>query len=91
MANGRKTGGRTAGTSNKATAEVKAVAEKYTEEAVGILAKIMRASESDAARVSAVKEILDRGHGKSRQPIDANVNGNLTIQIVKFADTPPSQ
>jgi len=69
MAKGRKTGGRQAGTPNKATADVKAVAGQYSTEAVEILIGIARASESDAARVSAVREILDRAHGKAPQAI----------------------
>ena len=69
MAKGKKTGGRAAGTPNKATADVKAIAGQYSTEAVEILISIARASESDAAKVSAVKEILDRAHGKAAQAI----------------------
>lgn len=69
MAKGKKTGGRVAGTPNKVTADVKAVAGQYSTEALEILIGIARASESDAARVSAIKEILDRAHGKAPQAI----------------------
>ena len=55
-------------TPNRATADVKAAAQKYTPAALFTLAQIMKASESDAARVSAAKELLDRAHGKSPQP-----------------------
>jgi hypothetical protein len=87
MAQGRKTGGRVKGTLNKATADVKEAAQKYTGEAVDALATIMRTSESDAARVAAIKEILDRGHGKARQPLDVEGNLGVTVEIVRFADT----
>lgn len=50
---------------NKATADVKAAAQKYTIPALQTLAAIMQLSETDAARVAAAKELLDRGHGKS--------------------------
>ncbi len=63
-----KSGGRKKGSRNKATADVKAAAQKYTQDAIDTLAGIMRAGETDAARVAAAKELLDRGHGKSAQP-----------------------
>lgn len=74
MAVGKKTGGRQKGTPNKATADVKAAAQQYTEEAVRALVEIMRMSESDAAKVAAIKELLDRGHGKSKQTVEADVS-----------------
>lgn len=77
MAKGRKTGGRQAGVPNRATAELKAVAGEYTAEAIEILIGIARASESDAAKVSACRELLDRGHGKSTQAITADQNVTL--------------
>ena len=72
-----KTGGRSAGTPNKATASVKQIASEYTESAVSTLASIMTDSEQPAAaRISAARELLDRAHGKPAQfvEIDANVN-----------------
>jgi hypothetical protein len=60
--------GRPKGAVSKATADIKAQAGKYTPEALMTLASIMKASDSDAARVSAAKELLDRAHGKSPQP-----------------------
>jgi hypothetical protein len=86
MAAGRKTGGRVAGTPNKATADVKIAAQQYTAEAVEALALIMRTSESDAARVSAIKEILDRGHGKATQTVDANVKATFTKIASEIVD-----
>jgi hypothetical protein len=65
---GERRGGRKKGSLNKATADVKAAAQQYTAPALKTLAGIMRKSESDAARVAAAKELLDRGHGKSPQP-----------------------
>jgi len=65
---GEYRGGRKKGTLNKVTRDVKALAQKHTPEALKTLAKIMASSESDAARVSAAKELLDRAHGKAPQP-----------------------
>lgn len=64
---GRKTGGRVKGVPNKATQEIKALAQKYTSEALAALVQVMQTSESDQARVAAARELLDRGHGKSPQ------------------------
>ena len=52
MATGRKTGGRRAGTPNKATAEIRAAAQQYTTEALEGLAQIARTSENDSAKVA---------------------------------------
>jgi hypothetical protein len=94
MAAGRKTGGRAKGVPNKTTADVKVAAQAYTEEAVTALANIMRMSESDAAKVAAIKELLDRGHGKAKQAIDvdASVRAAVTTierQIVRPRDNAP--
>lgn len=69
---------RTKGAKDKQTLDVKELAKDYTAEAVEALASIMRASESDAARVTAIKELLDRGHGKPKQSIDAEVSATVT-------------
>lgn len=83
MAAGIKTGGRTKGTPNKATADIKAVAQVYTEEAVNALAVIMRTSESDAAKVAAIKELLDRGHGKPTQSVDLDANVKAAVTKIE--------
>lgn len=50
----------------KKTPELKDEAGKYVQEAVLALADLMRNSGSDAVRVAAAKELLDRAHGKSK-------------------------
>ncbi len=71
-----KTGGRKKGTPNKSTADVKALAQNYTGQAIETLASIMGdESMPAAARVAAVKEILDRGHGKSSQALEVSGAG----------------
>lgn len=88
MAAGRKTGGRKKGTPNKATADIKALAQVYTTEAVEELAVIMRGSDSDAARVAAIKELLDRGHGKVPQALTGEGGGPVALAITWL---PPSE
>lgn len=75
---GERRGGRKKGTLNKSTADLKAIAGQYTEEAVEALVKVIRGTESDAARVSAVKELLDRAHGRATQSVD--VSGDMTFK-----------
>jgi hypothetical protein len=51
----------------------------YTTEAVQELAKLAglvkgtKGAESEQARIAALKEVLDRGHGKATQAVDLNV------------------
>lgn len=61
--------GRPKGALNKATADVKALAGKYTPAAIKELARLATGAESEAARVAAIKELLDRAHGKSMQQL----------------------
>jgi hypothetical protein len=69
MAKGRKTGGRVAGTPNKVTVELREAARAYTEAALEELARLATHAKSEAARVAACRELLDRGHGKAPQGI----------------------
>lgn len=66
-----KTGGRQKGSPNKATADIKALAQEYGQAAVHTLAEIMQdVAQPSAARVSAAKELMDRGYGKAMQPTE---------------------
>ncbi len=82
MATGRKTGGRRKGTVNKVTAEIRGHAQQYTVEALEGLAQIARNSESDAARVSAWKAILDRGHGRPAQSHEVSGQGGGPLYVI---------
>lgn len=65
-----KIGGRQKGTPNKATADIRALAQRYGQDALDVLHDIMTDKQRPAAaRVAAAKEMLDRGYGKSPQPI----------------------
>lgn len=76
MAKGHKTGGRQAGTPNKATAELKEIARQYGSKAIEELANLAglteggaKKAESEQARIAALNIILDRGYGKAAQAI----------------------
>ncbi len=75
MAHGgkREGAGRKPGSRNKITADIKLVAQSFGEEAIKHLVEIARDGEAaPAARVAAVKEILDRGFGKSKQEMEVS-------------------
>lgn len=88
MAFGQKTGGRQKGVPNKATRDIKALAQKYTPKALSTLNGIMLASDSDAARVAAAKELLDRGYGRPAQAITGEGGGPVSLGISWL---PPSE
>lgn len=68
-----KTGGRSKGTPNRATADIKALAQTYGPDAIDTLADIMKSeSAPEAARIAAAKELIDRGFGKATQPISGD-------------------
>jgi len=75
-----KTGGRQAGTPNKATAEVRSLAQLYGPDAIRKAAELaglvkdeqghaIGQAESEQARLAAISIILDRAYGKAPQPI----------------------
>ena len=86
-----KTGGRQAGTPNKATADVKALAGSYTTAALETLAEIMQdGTAPHSARVSAANALLDRAHGKPRQELEhaGSEPEPLTVIIREFVKPP---
>lgn len=86
MAKGVKTGGRTKGTPNKATADIKALAMKHAPAAMAELARLAVNAESEAARVAAIKELLDRGFGKAKQSMD--IEADITERITRIELVP---
>ena len=76
---GEHRGGRKPGTPNKATRDIRELAQVHSTEAVQELAKLAglvkgtKGAESEQARIAALKEVLDRGHGKATQAVDLNV------------------
>ena len=53
---------------------------------IAALVQIAKESESDAARVSAIKEVLDRAYGKSKEHATVDVNVTLSGLIAKSFD-----
>lgn len=91
MAQGRKTGGRVAGTPNKATASVKALAGEYGPAAIKRLATLMDEAESEAAQVAACKELLDRAYGKAATTIAGDQDNPLhVLQQIRLIGVEPN-
>lgn len=62
----REGSGRKAGIPNKATAFIRSLAGEHAEKAIQILVELMEATDTPAAaRVSAAKELIERGFGRS--------------------------
>lgn len=84
---GTRIGGRQKGTPNKSTADIKALAQTYTSEAIDTLVALMRKAETESAQVAAVKELLDRGHGKAVQFSEAKIEHRTVARIPMPAET----
>ncbi len=75
--------GRKEGSPNKATADIKAAAAEFSEQALAALVRVMGDKESPAAaQVAAANAILDRAHGKPKQALD--VDANLRAVVTKI-------
>ena len=82
---GRRPGsGRKKGTPNKVTAEIKEIARQYGPEAIAELARLATKAESEAARVAAIKELLDRGYGRAVQPIQGTLEYGVSQQLAEL-------
>ena len=71
----------------KSVAEIRSLARSHTRTAVNVLVGIMRSKDATAAaRVSAANAILDRGWGKTAQPMENGKEGGR--EVVHRALTP---
>ena len=75
--------GRPKGSRNKTTEQLRAAAQKYTDDALKVLHQIAMRGESDSARVAAASALLDRGWGKPPQALTGDGGDNaIEIRIV---------
>lgn len=83
---GERRGGRQKGTLNRATADVKVIAQLYTAKALRVAGDIMQdASAPPAARIAAASLLLDRGHGKPGQHVSADVKHSHEAALEEIA------
>jgi hypothetical protein len=78
--------GRPPGSKQKVTPEIKAMAQKHCPEALEMIVQLAQNAENESTRLAAAKELLDRGYGKSRQVVDADLRhgGAVQIEMVKL-------
>jgi hypothetical protein len=69
MTQGARYGGRQAGTPNKVTAEVRALAQAHGPQVVAELVRLALHGQSERTRVAACREVLDRAYGRSVQEL----------------------
>ncbi len=62
--------------------DAKALALDYAPAALAELARLATSADSEAARVAAIRELLDRGFGKARQAVEleAELRARLVIE-----------
>ena len=78
---GERRGGRKAGTPNKATAEIKALASEHVPAIIKELVRLATKATNEATRVAAGKELLDRVFGKAPQALIGDPKNPLAAQI----------
>jgi hypothetical protein len=83
---------------NKVTAEIRSIARVHGPDAISELVRLMTKSKSEMARIAAAKELLDRGYGKSTQPLSGDPDNpaafpdKVTITVINpTVDKPPNE
>ena len=84
MAQGRKTGGRRAGTPNRSSADLRALIDAVVdpEALVMELVRLARAAEREDTRLQAIRELLDRRFGRPTQVLKASVQTDTYVVSV---------
>jgi hypothetical protein len=76
---------------NKATRDIKALAQEFSPKAIAGLAGLaglvegIRPAQSEQARVAAMKELLDRGHGRPPQAIVGDDTAPPVRTVISWA------
>jgi hypothetical protein len=84
--------GRPPGQPNHVTVELRKLCQTYTAEAVRRLAEMgglvegVPPAEPAATQLGALRELLDRAHGKAVQPIGNDDGEPIIVEIVRYAD-----
>ena len=79
-----KTGGRKKGTPNRVTADIRQLASLHGANMIKELARLALKSESEQVRVAAIREMLDRGYGKSVATHE--ITANVAIEPAEMSD-----
>src|SRR5262245_40976231 len=76
--------GRKKGAPNKATASIRELAQKHAPEAMGELIRLARHARSEMTRVCAIREILDRGYGKSKATLEGELYLGISLELSRL-------
>lgn len=86
MRGGKRIGaGRKPGSINKVTRDIRALAQKHSDKAIKRLAYLAENAESEGAQVAAIKELLDRAYGKSKQPLEHDIGDGVEAWLDQLA------
>jgi hypothetical protein len=83
---GERRGGRAKGTPNKATAEIRALAQMHGEAMLNEAVRLATQGQSEAVRLAAISLVLDRGYGKPIHPVVSESSNDAAVKIVISAD-----
>lgn len=82
---GKRAGaGRKTGEVTPAKLELKALALPYVPQMLASLVEIAQNGSSESARVSAIKEIIDRAYGKAPQAIVGDPDAPLEVRVTRI-------
>ena len=73
----------------KALKDVQDLARKFTRRAVLALARVIKESPDDRARIAASEALLNRAWGKPLQPVGGEDGAPLVVQVVSYATEAP--
>lgn len=81
--------GRPKGAVNKATRDIKEICRGHGPEVIEGLLRLSKEADSDASKIAASKEILDRAYGKARQPLDGPGQDGSFEHIIRIIGREP--
>ncbi len=88
MAKRLKTGGRQKGTPNKATADLKKLAGKHGPAAIKAIRVLAETAENETTRLTAWRELLDRGYGRPAQYNEIAGRDGAPLQLIVETGVP---
>jgi hypothetical protein len=66
----------------KVLAEVQELARQYGPTVIVELARLAVKAKSESARIAAIRELLDRGYGRTRQTMEVSIPAGDPIQLL---------
>ena len=66
----------------KVLGELQELARQHAPKAIVELARLALKARSETARIAAIRELLDRGYGKSRQSMEVSIPAGDPIQML---------